>query len=139
MATGLTDRYLQELQLGDVHLDTDTLKACLMGNDFTFNPATHSVWSDVSADEIATGNGYNQNTKTLTVSTGPTDADPSVVTIATVSWTATGNIGPSNGMIIYDDTHTSDIIVGYIDFSTAQTATSGGTFEVNTITLQATG
>jgi len=66
------------------------------------------------------------------------DTDNSInVTYNPVSWTAVnGNIGPSNGAIIYDDTHADDLIIGYIDFGGPQTTYDGGVFSISLGTLK---
>jgi hypothetical protein len=120
----LCNRFLFELVKGNVDVDTDSFKACLMASGYSFNRA-HNVWADVSGSELATGNGYTQDTKTLTAAptvteSGATEYRVSIVW-ADVSWTTSGVVGPTPGMIIYDDTHGDDIIVGYIDFGGEQT------------------
>lgn len=84
-------------------------------------------------DELATANGYTQDTKTtgeVTVEEDDTN-DRSDATFPTVTWTAAGgDIGPTPGAILYDDTSTDDTIIGYLDFGTDQTATTGETFNI---------
>jgi hypothetical protein len=68
---------------------TDTINVPLVTNVYVPNLATHDFWDDVSANELATGNGYTTNgvtlgTKTVTVTAGNADYDA-----ADVSWTFT--------------------------------------------------
>lgn len=85
----------------------------------------------VSEDELATGNGYTQDTKTTgatTVTEDDTD-DRCEMTFPTVTWTASGgDIGPTPGLLLYDDTSTDNTIIGYFDFEAEETATNGNTF-----------
>lgn len=123
----------------------DSFKIILMQSGFVFNKDTHHGYADVSASELATGNGYTANTKTLgtaTVTEDDTD-DRCEITWANVTWTAsTGDIGPSPGAIIYDDTVTAggvtvaDPIIGYIDFGADQTQSNGGTATISAIEVR---
>lgn len=145
MATGVSIRCRKCLAYGDINFATDSFKAILMATGYSFNPDTHVMYADVSANELATGNGYTQNTKTLS---GVALAESLVndrlqVTWADCSWTASsGSIGPTPGMIIFDDTvtigggaTTADPIIGYIDFSTEVTQQDGGTLYIKNIQL----
>jgi len=103
-----------------------------MDTGFVFNKDTHHAYANISAYELATGNGYTQNTKTLagvTVTEDDTD-DRCEITWDNVQWTASGgSIGPTPGAIIFDDTvttPTADPVVGYIDFGGEQTQVDGG-------------
>jgi len=110
----------------------DSFKIILMDTGFVFNKDTHHAYANISAYELATGNGYTQNTKTLagvTVTEDDTD-DRCEITWDNVQWTASGgSIGPTPGAIIFDDTvttPTADPVVGYIDFGGEQTQVDGG-------------
>jgi hypothetical protein len=139
MATELSNKFKYELALGHVDLSGDTFKIILMQSGFTFNKDTHHGYSDVSASELGTGAGYTADTKTLagvSVTEDDTD-DRAEVTWSNVTWTASGGaIGPTPGAIIYDDTHASDIIVGYIDFGGDQTQADGGVATISNIELR---
>lgn len=138
MATGLSNHAKYQILIKAVSFSADSFKIILMNNSFTFNKDTHATYADVSASEIATGNGYTQNTKTLTgVSVTEDDTDDrGEVTWSTVTWTASGgSIGPSNGAIVFDDTTADDTIIGYIDFGEAKTAADGGNLNVISIAL----
>jgi ABC-type lipopolysaccharide export system ATPase subunit len=43
---------------GTVDLTNANIKLALLTKDYTPNLDTHDVWADVSANEVATGNGY---------------------------------------------------------------------------------
>lgn len=59
MATTITayDTLWKLLATGGIDLDTDTLKLALVTSSYTPS-TTHDEWADVSANEVATGNGY---------------------------------------------------------------------------------
>lgn len=136
MANAVSNHCKFQLVSGNIDFDTDSFKIILMATGFTFNIDTHATYADVSASELATGNGYTQNTKTLAnvaVAEDDTD-DRAEVTWDDAVWTASGgSIGPSPGAIIFDDTSSDDTVIGFIDFVSDQTATDGGTFTVPNI------
>lgn len=143
MATGVSLKARTCLAYGDIDFSEDSFKAILMDTGFSFNPDTHDAYADVSASELSTGNGYTQDTKTLAgVSlTESTANDRLQVTWSNATWTASsGGIGPTAGMIIYDDSvttgggaATADPIIGYIDFGSDITQADGGTLTIQNI------
>lgn len=87
----------------------------------------------IADDELATGFGYTQNTKTTGAVTLTEDdtVDKGVATYPTVTWNAAGgDIGPTPGAILFDDTSADDTIIHYIDFGGNQTATDGNPFNI---------
>lgn len=66
MAATITayDHLWKLLLTGAVDLDTDTIKVALVTSSYTPNTA-HDEWADVSANEVATGNGYTTGGATL--------------------------------------------------------------------------
>jgi hypothetical protein len=51
--------------MGGADLTTATVKVALVGSGWTPNQDTHDEWADVSANEIANGNGYTTGGYTL--------------------------------------------------------------------------
>jgi len=49
----------------EIDMNSDSFKIALMNTSFAFNPATHANWADVSANEIASGNGYTTGGQVL--------------------------------------------------------------------------
>ena len=139
MATTVSNKIKYLLAKKAIDFSADSFKIILMQSGFTFNKDTHHGYADVSASELASGNGYTANTKTLAgvaVTEDDTD-DRTEVTWSNVTWTASGgSIGPSPGAIIFDDTvttPTADPIVQYIDFGGDQTQAEGGTATISNI------
>lgn len=105
--------------------------------DETNTTITNLTW--VSDDELITGSGYTQDTKTTGEITVTEDDgnDRCDSTFPTVTWTATGgDIGPTPGAILYDDTSSDDTIVGYLDFGGEQTATDTTPFSIANGTIR---
>jgi hypothetical protein len=136
MATELSNecRYLLLKKVMD--FSADTFKIRVMASGFVFNKDSHTVWADVSASELANGNGYVTGGNTLSgISVTKDDTlDRGRAVWGNTSWTASGgSIGPSPGAIIIDDTVASpviDPIIGYIDFGGEKIQTDGGIFTI---------
>ena len=99
-------------------------------------PVTKIVTAD---DELQTGYGYTQDTKTLSgLSVSEDDSnDWAEMTCNDVTWTASGGtIGPTPGAILYDDTTTDDTIIGYLSFGANQQAASGADFVISGIKVR---
>ena len=129
-------QYLLEQYKGEHDLTTDVLKCILMNDTFTFDPEAHSVLTDVSASELAAGNGYTQGGKTVESVTATIDTANEKVTVqsaAAVSWEASGgDMAASAAAIIFNDTHANKTIVVGVQFDTAKTAVDGTFLNVNT-------
>lgn len=143
----LTNKFKEVLINGEIKFGTlgtnqgtpDTYKMILMNSSYTFNEDTHEMYSQISANQLANGYGYvtgGSIINPLTVSRNDT-TNKIVVTYPTVSWTATGgDIGFSNGAIIYNDTHANKVVVLYINFGTPQIAYQGGVFSLSNGTIE---
>ena len=139
MATEHSNHYKYQIALGALNLDTDTINCALMASGYVFDKDNHATWSDVSANELTAGNGYTAGGQTLTVSSYTEDDanDRFEIIYNDVTWTASGgNIGPTPGAIIYDDTSADKTIVGYLDFGSDQTASDGVNFVIKSITIR---
>jgi hypothetical protein len=133
MATKVCQNILYLMAKGDVDLDTDALIWILMDTGFVFDRANHHEYADISASELGAGNGYLQ--KTLDASGISITRDDSLfkltVTWSNPQWTASGgNIGPSPGAFLLDDTVADDPLLLYVDFGTEGTEPDGGTFTI---------
>jgi hypothetical protein len=142
MASSPSNKLKYALATKQIDFANDAFQIILMADGFTFDIDAHHGYADVSASELANGNGYTTGGNTLSgvaVTEDDTD-DRTEVTWSNTSWTASGgSIGPSPGAIIYDDTPTSpqaDPIVGYIDFDGNQTQADGGTATIANIEVR---
>lgn len=139
MASQASNKFKLTLLKGDIDFDTDVFKIILMASGFTFNRVSHSQYSDVSASELPTANGYTVGGNTLAgVSVTQDDTEnQGEVTWNNTSWVAAGGAIVASGAIIYDDTVTSpaDVLVGYIDFGGDVTTNDGGTHTISNIAV----
>ena len=80
------------------------------------------VWTrDADDDQLPSGNGYTQNNKTLASGTWTEDdtENKGGYSCNDVTWTAAGgDVGPTSGYIIYDDTSSDDTIISFVRFYT---------------------
>ena len=139
MAGTIANNFRVLIAQGAVDFDANTFKAIAMKEGFVFNHATHDLYADVSASEQGTGYGYTAGGVTLTgVSIAQNDTDARAdITWNNITWTASaGDVGPLAGVIIYDDSLTSDPIVGYIDFGGSYTVADGGTATVANVKIR---
>jgi len=133
MATKVVQNFLYLMAKGSVDLDTDSLIWILMDTGFTFDQANHHDYGDVSGSELSTGNGYTQKTKAAAGISITRDDSLYKVTItwSNPQWTASGgNIGPSPGAFLLNDTVADDPLMMYIDFGSEGTEPDGGTFTI---------
>ncbi len=116
-----SNHFKQLVNQGDNHWDTDTYLVILMVPAFTFDKDAHATYADVSASEIAAGNGYTQKTHAINISAVTEDDanDRSRVTLDAVTITASGGaIADFDCAIIINDTSADDTVVCHIDFGT---------------------
>jgi len=62
------------LSTGGIDIDTDIIKCALVTSGYTPS-AAHTQWSDVSANEVANGDGYATGGATVTVTVTDTKID----------------------------------------------------------------
>ena len=139
MSTKVCQNFLYVMAKGNVDLDTDSLIWILMDTGFVYDRATHHEYADVSASELATGNGYTVKNKAASgISITRNDTLYKVtITWSNPSWTASGGaIGPSPGAFLLNDTVTDDPLVCYIDFGGEGTEPDGGVFTISNPTLE---
>lgn len=137
--TSNSNNVLTELFSNGIDFDNgaDNFKIILMASGFAFDNDTDFNYSDVSASELAAGNGYSTGGILLVQNVSRDDpANQTKVVFNNIFWTASGGtIGPAAGALVYKDTGTpaSSTIVGYKAFSGDQTVGDGQNFPVSNI------
>lgn len=128
MANEWSNHGKAELLKGSIDIDNDSMKMILMQTAFSFDKDADATYSDVSASELATANGYTAGGQVLTTPLVTEDDtnDRADFTYDNVTWTASGGDIVASGAIIFDDTTGDDTIIGYIDFGGDKTASDGG-------------
>jgi len=123
MASGLYERFKANLMNKEVDLEGDVIKVALLNNSHSFT-ATDNTWSQVSANELASGNGYTTGGATL--------AGMSVTQASATKWDATDSVWTDATFVAYHAViyqSVSGNLIASIDFGGAKTVT-GGTFTV---------
>jgi len=128
-----------------IDLSTDTLIAILMNDTFTFEKDTHSTLAAVTANQLATKNGYSQDAKVLTSLSWIEDDtnDKGVFTCENITWTATSvddgtGIGPTGAFCIVDLSTIDDTVICCFDFGTDHTINDESGFQLQTIKISLT-
>jgi hypothetical protein len=117
------------LPTATMNLGTDAIAVRLMGSGFTFD-AANTVWTDVSANEIAGGNGYTAGGQTLANQTFARVGGVLTLDADDVVWNASGgDIGPAYAAVLVDTTD-GDKLVAAVEFGGAQTAGDGTPFKI---------
>jgi hypothetical protein len=118
--------FVYALGLAGINLYTDTLKLCLTN---TAPVATNTQFSNIA--EIAAGNGYTAGGIALTTSSYSQTAGVAklIVSAASPSWTGSGSgMAPFRYYVMYDSTASGSPLIGWWDYGSVLTLTSGLTF-----------
>lgn len=116
--------------IGGVHnFDTHTFKVLLTN---TLPTAANSVYADISATEVANGNGYTTGGSTTAMTTS-TASGVAKATAADVVYTATGAVGPFRYADLYNTTPTSPLkpLIAWFDYGSSISLANGETFTVD--------
>lgn len=110
------------------NLGSDTLKVLLTN---TAPSLSNTVKADISG-ELSTAFGYTAGGATITVTSSAQSSGLYTLIASDVTWTASGgSIGPFRYAVIYNDTASSDQLIGYIDYGYSITVASGQTFTID--------
>jgi len=124
---------------GTIDLDNavDNFYIMLMNSTHVFT-ATHTLRTDVSANQIATAFGYVQSTgadtgKSLGTVTWVESSGTVTWDSPDIQWTASGgSIAADDGVVFADESvSVVDALMYSLDFGGTQTATDGGNFNIN--------
>jgi hypothetical protein len=133
MASGIYNSFKRDVLKGLVNLVSDTIQCALMTASHTFNAAagTNSIWSQVSGNEVASGNGYTTGGATLSgnsVTANDTN-NQGVFAASNVSWTSSSIT--ARYAVLYDATQSNPNkpLICCFDFGSALTSVSA-TFQI---------
>jgi len=106
------------------NLGADTLKVALTN---TAPTASNTVLADIT--QIANGNGYTTGGSTTTQSSSAQTSGSYKLVLGDVVFTASGGaMGTFQYAVLYNDTATSDELIGYWDYGSAVSLADGETF-----------
>lgn len=94
--------------------------------------ATNHLYGDISATEVANGNGYTTGGLASAMSDTSTTGTEKVLA-TNVTWTGTGTFGPFRYVVIYNTTTSSPLkpLVAWFDYGSSLSVNSGDTFTVS--------
>ncbi len=125
------DEFGSVLGLGDHELDAHTFKWALTNTAPT--AASNTVLADIT--QLSAGSGYSTGGTTMASPTwAETGAGTGIWKFSgdDVVFTASGGtIGPFRYAVLYNDTHASDALVGYLDYGSNVSVTDGNTFTID--------
>lgn len=130
-SASIYDNGRKKLVDGSIDLDTDTLKVALCSSSYTPAVTTHTFFSDITNEIVASGyttGGVTLANKAITVDTtnhrAYLDADDAI-------WSASATFTVRYA-VLYKSTGTASTspLIGYIDYTTDRTALSGEQFVV---------
>lgn len=108
---------------------SDTFKAMLTN---TAPVATNHVYGDISAGEVANGNGYTTGGATITMGLSNSSGTETVTgSAASPTWTATGAVGPFRYIDIYDSSAVTKTLQCWFDYGSSISLASGDTFTIS--------
>lgn len=131
VTTTNSNHYKYQLATAKINFQTDAFKLILMSPSFIFDKDSHATLADVTASQIATGNGYTQNNIALSgVSILEDDTnDRFIATWSNVTITASGGaIADFGSVIVYDDTTSDKTIVFCSNLDTTVSLSAGLSF-----------
>lgn len=108
------------------NLGSDTLKVVLTNSA---PAATNTVLTDIT--QISNGNGYTTGGTAATISSSAQTSGTYKLVLADVVFTASGAVGPFRYAVLYNDTSTSDSLIGYWDYGSSISLASGDSFTVD--------
>ena len=118
--------FVEVVAEGGHSLGSDVLKIALTNS---LPSASNQVLADIT--QISAGTGYTTGGTTVSVSSSSQTSGLYKLVGADVIFTATGVMGPLRYAVLYNDTATSDELVGWWDYGSAITLASGETFTVD--------
>ena len=118
---------------GLMDLDTHSFKIALFTSVSNCNTLSGTTTLASLTNQVATANGYTQNSKAVTITTANSGGTITVDETTNPSWTANGGSITARFAVIYNDTHASKqaLCVCLLDTAPADvTATDGNTFTI---------
>ena len=109
--------FVDALCKAGVNLSSDTVKVMLTN---TAPVATNAKYADISANELANGNGYTTGGLAVTgVALSNASGTESLAVGATTFTSATGSMGPFRYIVYYDST--TGQLIGWYDYGSSVT------------------
>lgn len=134
----LSNHYKYQKAKKQIDLSADTIIAILMVSAFVFDKDAHATLADVTASQLATGNGYTQDNKALVnqVLTEDDGNNQAIMVADDVTWTAAGgSIGPFGAVCFIDTTTADDTLIGCSDLGEDITVADLSSYQLQNISI----
>lgn len=115
---------------GSIDFDTDSFRMVLVGSGYTPDQANDNAWSDISANEVANGNGYATHGKALTMATSVPAAQVAMVDCDDQSWPSS-SITAAYAVIVKDGDSNGALAAGDIPVFCCELNDGGALTTVN--------
>lgn len=118
--------FLEEVFEGGHNFASHTFRVALT-NSAPVN--TNTILANIT--QIANGNGYTTGGTATTITASSQTAGTYKAVASDVVYTATGSMGGFRYAVLYNDTHASDALVGWWDYGSSITLSTGETFTID--------
>lgn len=118
--------FIERVFEAEINCATDSFKAVLSN---TLPLATNNNLADIT--QIAAGAGYSTGGNSVGVASSGQTGGIYKLTLNDVAFVATGNMATWRYVVVYDDTHPSDALVGWADYVTPQNLVDGQIFVID--------
>lgn len=118
--------FIERVFEAEINCATDSFKAVLSN---TLPLATNNNLADIT--QIAAGAGYSTGGNSVGVASSGQTGGIYKLTLDDVAFVATGNMATWRYVVVYDDTHPSDALVGWADYVTPQNLVDGQIFVID--------
>lgn len=121
------NQFVADIANKNVNLGSDTLKVMLTN---TLPVATNSQYSDISAGEVANGNGYTTGGVSATLTSSTQAGGTYKLVLGQPVITATGAVGPFRYAVLYDSTPVTKTLIGWYDYGSSISLANTDTFTI---------
>jgi hypothetical protein len=90
--------------------------------------ATNGVYSDISAGDLATSNGYTVGGATATLSSDGQSSGTYTLTLNNPVITATGAVGPFQYAVLYDSSASTKVLIAWWNYGSSISLANTDTF-----------
>lgn len=127
MADGIYVKGIEQMGLGNINFEGDTIKLAPMATSFTPNYTTQSFWSDVSSSLASGASAITLTSVTFNIDTGNSRVELDAADISESNQTFT-----SDKFVIYKDTGTPSTspLICCIAYTEGTLAPVDGTFAI---------
>lgn len=133
--TETSNKFKYEKGLGNVDFSSHTFTVMLMQPSFSFTASAHGTVADLSSDEISSNGSYARATLVVHTAWYQDDAGGrGLIVWEDVDFTASGgNYDDFGSVIIYDNSHADDVVVGWINLEATLSVPDGLTYTLENI------